>query len=159
MKEGKVGGQLRPDQGGQFTADSPDASELATEGLDFSVEALCGSVGSPVDKVVEDDVIVLVDGILDDVEVLGSQLLKIVAPSGEVEFGSRLFAVFVVEGRQLHGHIVIGCDVRILLEEDGRPKFLFFRPLGVMDMMSITLRSQWGTGRSPSFASFSGDWR
>ena len=23
MKEGKVGGQLRPDQGGQFTADSP----------------------------------------------------------------------------------------------------------------------------------------
>ena len=31
MKEGKVGGQLRPDQGGQFTADSPSLEDEWTE--------------------------------------------------------------------------------------------------------------------------------
>ena len=35
MKEGKVGGQLRPDQGGQFTADSPDLLTRCKEVSDY----------------------------------------------------------------------------------------------------------------------------
>ena len=45
-----------------------------------------------------------------------SHLLEIVALSDHFESDGRLFAMLVVEGRQLYGHIVSGCDVLILLE-------------------------------------------